>query len=63
MREFLVSPAEARDRDVEYNDSVAVPLLELELQALLSGGRGNTSTTITVAKEANSEAQDTKHDH
>jgi hypothetical protein len=61
MREFLVSPAEARDRDVEYNDSVAVPLLELELQALLSGGRGN-ATAIVVAKEADT-AADTKHNH
>ena len=38
LREFVLAP-ELRDRDVEYNDSVAVPLLEAELTQLLSGGR------------------------
>jgi hypothetical protein len=51
LREFLLTPPEARDRDVEFNESVAVPLLELELQSLLSGGRGK-STVVSVPKEA-----------
>ena len=38
LRDFVLVP-ELRDRDVEYNDSVAVPLLEAELTQLLSGGR------------------------
>jgi len=42
------APAESRDRDVEYNDSVAVPLLETELTQLLSGGR-SASTIVPIS--------------
>lgn len=62
LREFMLAPAEARDRDVEYNDAVAVPLLEAELQALLSGGRGNT-TVVPIAAETGANEHDAKHNH
>jgi hypothetical protein len=67
LREFLGTPAEARDRDVEFNDSVAVPLLELELQALLSGGRpvggGGGATVVQLGgKDSEISQLDAKHD-
>ncbi len=54
----MLLPADARDRDVELADSVSVPLLEQELQQLLSGGRGG-STVVAIAKEL--DAKDAQH--
>ena len=46
----MLLPAEARDRDVEFAESVSLPLLEQELQQLLSGGRSG-ATVVSMPKE------------
>ena len=58
LREFVLAPAESRDRDVEYNDSVSVPLLETELTQLLSGGRSASTVAVPIGLMGDS---DTKH--
>ena len=45
----MLLPAEQRDRDVEYSEAAAASLLEMELQALLSGGR-NGALAVPMPK-------------
>ena len=62
MREFVMAPPEARDRDVEYNDSVSVPLLETELTQLLSGGRSAaTIVPISLMGSDSSDVHNSNH--
>ena len=63
MRDFALAPAESRDRDVEFNEAVVAPLLESELQTLLSGGRAS-ATVISIPKTmGDDEPHDCGHDH
>ena len=61
LREFVLAPPEARDRDVEYNDSVAVPLLETELTQLLSGGRSASISVPIAVMGDSSDSNNSKH--
>ena len=64
MRDFALAPAESRDRDVEFNEAVVAPLLETELQTLLSGGRASAATVISIPKSmGDDEPHDCGHDH